>query len=91
MAMNWEQWYDAYEFYAVASGASSKSEHVHCSLSLHVAGPEAQTAYKTKHIPSEDRGKIKPLIQAFKDYCKKTNITVIPYKSNSYVQTTEIM
>ena len=74
--MNWQQWYDAYEFYAVASGASSKSEKVQRSLFLHVAGSEAQKAYKTMQIPSEDRDKIKPLIQTFKEYCEKSNITV---------------
>ena len=92
MAMNWQAWYDAYEFYAVASGASSKGEKVQCSLFLHVAGPEAQKAYRTMNIPSEDKDKIKPLVKAFKEYCeKKTNITVIRYKFNSYAQTTESM
>ena len=92
LALNWKAWYNAYDVYATAAGVSNKPERVQCCVFLHVAGLEAQKVFRTLNIESEDRDKITPLIDAFREYCVgKTNITVTRYRFNSYNQSTEQM
>ena len=59
LAINWQMWDNAYEFEAVASGASSKAETVQCSRFLHVAHPES--------TPNHEHSETKLLVQAFKE------------------------
>ena len=90
LAQNWKTWINAYEIYAGATGASSKSEKVQCFHFLHVAGADAQKLYHTLDIADKD--KIHSLTEAFREYCAgKANITVVRYQFNTYQQTTESM
>ena len=92
LSMNWRAWYDSYQIYATAAGVSNKPEKVQCCVFLHVAGAEAQKVHRTFELPSDDQDKIKPLTDAFQEYCEgKTNVTVIRYQFNSYNQASEPM
>ena len=60
-----------------AAGVITKSEKVQCAVFLHVAGPDAQKVAHSQDIDSNDKDKINPLIEAFRNYCEgKDNITV---------------
>ena len=92
LAQNWKFWHSAFEIYAGAAGVTSKPEKVQCCVFLHVAGPEAQKLFHTFTIADGDRHKIKPLTEAFEEYCTgKCNTTVVRFKFNSYHQTTQCM
>ena len=48
--------------------------------------------YKSLKISTGDRNKVKPLVEAFKQYCAgRINKTVVRYRFNTHNQTTESM
>ena len=90
--MNWKAWYDSFDIYATAAGVNNKPEKVQCCIFLHVAGAEAQKVFRTIEMAPEDKDKLRPLVEAFREYCEgKTNLTVIRYQFHSFNQTTENM
>ena len=93
LALNWKEWFNAYEIYATAAaGVSGKSERVQCCVFLHVAGREAQKLDQTSMFEPEEKDKYTRFVEAFRSYCQgKDIIIVVQYRFNMFKQTTEGM
>ena len=87
MALNWKEWFNAYEIHATAAGVARKSEKVQCCVFLHVAGWEAQKLHQTFTFGAAEKDKYTPLVEALWTYCQgKDNIIVVRYKFNTFKQ-----